>query len=82
MRFLHVDGAARSDLNENSLVVMLELGETRILLPGDSGGGGRDDPITPPKQNSVEGVLLACCKDELSADVLVLGHHGSKTSSR
>jgi competence protein ComEC len=82
MRFLHVDGTERSDLNENSLVVMLNLGGTRILLPGDSGGGVRANPSTPPKPNSVEGALLACCINDLPADILVLGHHGSKTSSR
>jgi len=82
MKFLHVDAMPRSDLNENSLVVMLELAGVRILLPGDSGGGGRADPSIPPKQNSVEGALLACCKNELPANILVLGHHGSKTSSR
>ena len=82
MRFLHVDGTERSDLNENSLVVMLDLAGTRILLPGDSGGGGRASPSTPPKQTSVEGALLACCTNDLPASILVLGHHGSKTSSR
>ena len=30
----------------------------------------------------MEGELLACCAAELKADVLVVGHHGSKTSSR
>lgn len=38
MTLLHVDGSPRSDLNENSLVVMLELGNVRILLTGDAGG--------------------------------------------
>ncbi len=82
MRFLHVDATERSDLNENSLVVMLDLGGTRILLPGDSGGGGRANPSVPPKPQSVEGALLACCTNDLPASILVLGHHGSKTSSR
>lgn len=82
MKFLYVDGTPRSDLNENSLLVMLELAGVRILLPGDSGGGDRADPSTPPKTSSVEGALLACCEHELPANVLVLGHHGSKTSSR
>jgi competence protein ComEC len=30
----------------------------------------------------VEGKLLACCASALRADILVAGHHGSKTSSR
>jgi len=82
MTFLHVDGTPRSDLNENSLVVMLELGGTRLLLPGDAGGGEREDPATPPEAGSVERALIDCCAAMLSADILVLGHHGSMTSSR
>ena len=82
MNFLHVDGTPKSDVNENSLVVLLQLGTVRILLPGDSGGGDRDDPNTPPKDGSVEKALIDCCSDQLSADIIVLGHHGSKTSSR
>jgi competence protein ComEC len=35
-----------------------------------------------PKQDSIEGRLLLCCASELPAKVLVVGHHGSKTSSR
>jgi competence protein ComEC len=82
MTFLHVDGSPRSDLNENSLVVMLELGDVRMLLTGDAGGGERKDPTEPPDQSSIERALIDCCSDTLSADILVLGHHGSKTSSR
>jgi competence protein ComEC len=82
MTFLYVDATPRSDLNENSLVVMLDLADTKILLPGDSGGGGRADPGTKPKEGSVEDALIKCCSDSIVADVLVLGHHGSKTSSR
>jgi len=35
-----------------------------------------------PETNSIEGMLLACCAAQLRADVLVAGHHGSRTSSR
>lgn len=82
MTFLHVDGSPRSDLNENSLVVMLELGGVRALLTGDAGGGERLDPGAPADDGSVERALIDCCSDALSADVLIIGHHGSKTSSR
>lgn len=82
LTFLHVDGMARSDLNENSLVAMLQLGNVRILLTGDAGGGPRADPSDPPTNGSVERALIDCCSDALSADILVVGHHGSKTSSR
>jgi competence protein ComEC len=82
MRFLYVDGSDHSDLNDNSLVLQLTLGSHTVLLMGDAGGGSRQDPSSPPAPDSIEGALLACCRDELKADVLVVGHHGSKTSSR
>lgn len=82
MTFLHADGSKQVSFNENSLVVRLDLGDSRVLLMGDAEAGGRKDPSTKPADNSVEGELLACCKAELRADVMVVGHHGSKTSSR
>ena len=82
MNFLHVDGSERSDLNENSLVVMLQLNGVRILLTGDAGGGERRDPAEPPDNSSVERALIDCCAEQLSADILFVGHHGSITSSR
>ncbi|WP_085833459.1 ComEC/Rec2 family competence protein [Clostridium merdae] len=53
--------------NENSIVLMLTYGKTRFLLMGDAEVGE-------------ESALLATRKD-LHADVLKVGHHGSKTSS-
>jgi competence protein ComEC len=82
MVFLHGDGVTHPDLNDNSLVVRLDLGSYRVLLVGDAGGGSRQLPTTPPSADSIEGQLLACCRANLGADVLVVGHHGSKTSSR
>jgi beta-lactamase superfamily II metal-dependent hydrolase len=83
MTFLYVDGAAHpDDFNKNSLVVRLDLGGTRVLLMGDAQAGGRQDPSTAPNPDSIEGNLLACCSSELPAKILVVGHHGSKTSSR
>lgn len=82
MTFLFVDGSPRSSLNENSLAVRLDLGTHKILLMGDAEAGGRNLPSTTPKESSIEGKLLACCTEELKADILVVGHHGSKTSSR
>ena len=60
----------------------LDLGGKRILLTGDAESGGRELPATPPSPRSIEAKLLACCAAELKADVLVVGHHGSLTSSR
>jgi beta-lactamase superfamily II metal-dependent hydrolase len=36
MRFLYASGTAHSSANENSLVVRLDLGTTRVLLVGDA----------------------------------------------
>jgi beta-lactamase superfamily II metal-dependent hydrolase len=82
MTFLFVDGSSRSSFNENSLAVRLDLGAHKILLMGDAEAGGRNLPSMTPKESSIEGKLLTCCSEELKADVLVVGHHGSKTSSR
>jgi competence protein ComEC len=82
MHFLFRDAHPYSDPNENSVVVRLDLGSRRILLTGDAEGGEREQPSTPPSPRSVEAKLLACCKADLRSDVLVVGHHGSLTSSR
>ena len=82
MTFLTEDAAQHSSFNQNSLVLLLELGSSRILLMGDAEAGGRKDPSKPPTPKSIEGILLKCCSAELKSDVLVVGHHGSKTSSR
>ncbi len=86
MTMLYRDGETRGDPNNNSVVVRLDLGTRRILLAGDAEGGNRIQPedaqTSAPFANSVEGKLLACCRSALAADVLVVGHHGSLTSSR
>lgn len=82
MHFLYRDAHPYSDPNENSVVVRLDLGGKRVLLTGDAEGGGRELPATPPSPRSIEAKLLACCAGEVKADVLVVGHHGSLTSSR
>lgn len=82
MRFLHATATPQSSFNENSLVVMLELGRSRMLLMGDGEAGGRRPPNILPAPSSVEGEVIVCCTDALRSDILVVGHHGSKTSSR
>ena len=82
MHILHRDATKYHDPNENSVVVRLDLGGKRILLAGDAEGGERRDPSFPPDANSVEEKLLNCCAADLRADALVVGHHGSKSSSR
>jgi len=82
MTILHADGAPLPSPNDNSLVVRLNLGNTRVLLMGDSQAGERQDPSTKPLPDSIEGKLLACCAADLAAQIMVVGHHGSITSSR
>jgi competence protein ComEC len=82
MTVLHADGAQHPSANENSLVIRLDLDGTRVLLVGDAEAGGRQAPSVAPRPNSIEGSLITCCASEVSAAVLIAGHHGSKTSSR
>lgn len=82
MSLLYRDAQAYADPNGNSVVTRLDLGDKRILLTGDAEGGERELPSATPKANSIEARLLACCRAELAADVMVVGHHGSLTSSR
>jgi beta-lactamase superfamily II metal-dependent hydrolase len=83
MTFLFANGEAPADdLNEATIVVRLDLGARRVLLAGDAEAGGRRAPRIAPTRASIEGQLLDCCAAELRADILVVGHHGSKTSSR
>lgn len=85
MTILHATGNARSDhLNDASVVTRLDLGTRHILLMGDAGGENevRHPPSTPARPDSVEGELLASFRAALPADLLIVGHHGSMTSSR
>jgi len=82
MTLLYRDAHNYTDPNGNTVVVRLDLGGHRILLAGDAEGGERVAPTTPPQANSIEAKLIACCRADLAAEVLVVGHHGSLTSSR
>lgn len=82
MAILYRDASHHSDPNENTVVVRLDLGGRRILLAGDAEGGGRQLPSSPPAAGSIEDWLLNHDRAAVAADVLVVGHHGSLTSSR
>ena len=82
MSFLYRDASRHSDPNENTLVVRLDHGTNRLLLAGDAEGGERQHPSNAPKPDSIEAKLIACCAPALRANVLIVGHHGSLTSSR
>lgn len=65
------DGVTVRNIHEASVVILLSFGDTRALLPGDA-------------ELPVERALLAAAGpagEELRADVLKVGHHGSKTST-
>jgi competence protein ComEC len=84
MTILHVDGTvyAGDKFNENSLVTLLDLDDTKVLLMGDAEAGGRGDPTTTPEKD-VEGYVLSTYLAQIqNADVLIAGHHGSMSSSR
>jgi competence protein ComEC len=77
---LHADTKAHGNPNQSSLVVLVELGRTRVLLVGDAESGARRDPSERP--GGVEAYLLDHHAAQLRAHILQVGHHGSKTSSR
>ncbi len=77
---LHAEAKQLPDPNQNSVVLDVELGGARLLLVGDAESGERRDPSSPP--GDVEEFLLDHHKPEIAADILQVGHHGSKTSSR
>jgi competence protein ComEC len=54
--------------NDNSFVLRIRYGVRAMLLVGDA-------------EAEEEGVVLAAARDRLRADVLKVGHHGSRTSS-
>jgi competence protein ComEC len=77
---LHAEGKAHADANQESIVLAVRLGRTRLLLTGDAESGPRADPSAP--LGDVEAHLVAHFRPELDADILQVGHHGSLTSTR
>lgn len=77
---LHAEGKQLKDPNQNSVVIAVELGGTKLLLVGDAESGPRKDPSA--EVGDVEAFLIDHHAGEIRADILQVGHHGSKTSSR
>jgi len=77
---LHADHDTGRDPNASSIVLAVELGGARLLLTGDAESGPREDPSAP--LGDAEAYLVEHYPDQLDADILQVGHHGSKTSSR
>jgi competence protein ComEC len=76
---LHAE-AKQKDMNANSVVILVELGGARLLLTGDAESGPRKDPSAP--LGDVEEHLVTAFHQAIDVDILQVGHHGSKTSSR
>jgi competence protein ComEC len=77
---LHAEAKKLPDPNQNSVVIAVELGRARLLLVGDAESGSRADPSA--RAGDVEEQLIESYPEQLHADILQVGHHGSKTSSR
>ena len=69
------------DVNENSIVVMLHAGTFRELFMGDAGEASeaRLLPLCHPEQRRGAAEDLTC--NDLAADVIKVGHHGSRYAS-
>ncbi|MCL4227089.1 MAG: MBL fold metallo-hydrolase [Myxococcales bacterium] len=80
MTILHAEPKGHADPNGNSIVIAVDLGAARLLLTGDAESGPRADPSAP--LGDVEQHLVERFAPQLDADILQVGHHGSKTSSR
>lgn len=77
---LHADHDSGHDPNASSIVLAVQLGTVRLLLTGDAESGPRADPSAP--LGDAEQYLVEQYPEHLDADLLQVGHHGSKTSSR
>ncbi len=77
---LHADAKEQKDANQNSVVLAVELGTAHLLLVGDAESGPRKDPSFPI--GDVEEYLVDHHAKQIRSDILQVGHHGSKTSSR
>ena len=66
--FENLAGKSVKDANNTSIVLRLNLGGISFLFTGDA-------------YKSVERELLSLAKQQLDADILKVGHHGSRTSS-
>jgi competence protein ComEC len=59
---------ANGESNENSIVLHIQFGASSVLLPGDA-------------ESASEAYLVETYGDRLNSTVLVLGHHGSRSST-
>jgi len=67
MEVLHPDTLTQNDINNSSLVLRMQMGDTYALFTGDA-------------EHEAEKAILARGLD-IDSDIIKVGHHGSKTSS-
>ena len=67
--FLSGSGHSTVEPNADSCAVLLKVFDTRIMFPGDIGSEQERD------------IVAYWDREELMTDILIAGHHGSKTSS-
>jgi competence protein ComEC len=81
-KILHVDATSHEqNANLNSLAVRVDLGDSSLLLLGDTMAGAPSQRLDA-EPSLGEGALLERHRAELKVDILQIGHHGSPTSSR
>lgn len=65
----YVEESGADDPNDSSVVLKIQYGEVSIIVPGDAERGAEWEMVELDEN------------DQLQADILVAGHHGSNTSS-
>ncbi len=69
------------DVNENSIVVMLHAGTFRELFMGDAGEASEARLLTLCHPEQRRGAAEDLTGNDLAADVIKVGHHGSRYAS-
>jgi hypothetical protein len=80
MTILHADGATTRTSTRTASSSGSTWAPNEFCWATRRPGIERSPPI--PITSSIEGVLLDCCPSEVAANVMIVGHHGSETSSR
>ena len=65
------NSANYSDINDYSIVLMVEFEGVKLLLTGDAGKESEEEMLSYAVKNGIE----------LDCDILKVGHHGSRTAS-
>lgn len=69
VKVFHPDRADYENINDNSIILRVAYGKISFLFTGDA-------------EEDAEAVALGKFRSELKSDILKVGHHGSRTSSK